>query len=78
MSIQPPAPLILSFAIVILGGLGSIKGSIVGAYIIGFFETFVVNFAPGGEQLAGVSSLALLVVFLLVKPEGLFGREAAE
>jgi len=78
MSIQPPAPLILSFAIVILGGLGSIKGSIAGAYIIGFFETFVVNFAPGGEQLAGVSSLALLVVFLLVKPEGLFGREAAE
>ena len=78
MSIQPPAPLILSFAIVILGGLGSIKGSIAGAYIIGFFETFTVNFAPGGEQLAGVSSLALLVVFLLVKPEGLFGREAAE
>ena len=74
MSIQPPAPLILSFAIVILGGLGSIKGSVVGAYIIGFFETFTVNIEP---QLAGISSLALLLVFLLVKPEGLFGREAA-
>ncbi|PSQ15017.1 branched-chain amino acid ABC transporter permease [Halobacteriales archaeon QS_8_69_73] len=78
MSIQPPAPLILSFAIVILGGLGSIKGSIAGAYIIGFAETFAVNFVPGGQQLAGVSSLVLLVVFLLVKPEGLFGRGAAE
>jgi len=78
MSIQPPAPLILSFAIVILGGLGSIKGSVVGAYIIGFFETFTVNFVPGGSKLAGISSLALLLVFLLVKPEGLFGREAAE
>ena len=78
MSIRPPAPLILSFAIVILGGLGSIKGSIAGAYIIGFFETFTVNFVPGGPQLAGVSSLVLLVVFLLVKPEGLFGRGAAE
>lgn len=74
MSIQPPAPLILSFAIVILGGLGSIKGSVVGAYIIGFVETFTVNIEP---QLAGISSLALLLVFLLVKPEGLFGREAA-
>ena len=78
MSILPPAPLILSFAIVILGGLGSIKGSIVGAYVIGFFETFVVRFAPSGDQLAGVASLILLVLFLLVKPEGLFGRGAAE
>ena len=78
MSILPPAPLVLSFAIVILGGLGSIKGSIVGAYVIGFFETFVVRFAPGGDQLAGVASLILLVLFLLVKPEGLFGRGAAE
>ena len=78
MSIQPPAPLILSFAIVILGGLGSIKGSIAGAYIIGFVETFAVNFVPGGQQLAGVSSLVLLVVFLLVKPEGLFGRGTSE
>jgi branched-chain amino acid transport system permease protein len=78
MSIDPPAPLVLSFAIVILGGLGSIKGSVVGAYIIGFFETFTVAYAPGGAQLAGVSSLVLLLVFLLVKPEGLFGREAGE
>ena len=76
MSIEPPAPLVLSFAIVILGGLGSIKGSVVGAYIIGFFETFTVSFVS--SQLAGISSLVLLLAFLLVKPEGLFGREAAE
>lgn len=78
MSIEPPAPLVLSFAIVILGGLGSIKGSVVGAYIIGFFETFTVSYVPGGSQLAGISSLVLLIAFLLLKPEGLFGREAAE
>jgi branched-chain amino acid transport system permease protein len=76
MAIEPPAPLVLSFAIVILGGLGSIKGSVVGAYIIGFFETFTVTFVS--SQLAGISSLILLLVFLLAKPEGLYGREAAE
>ncbi|MFQ3319744.1 MAG: branched-chain amino acid transport system permease protein [Natronomonas sp.] len=75
MAIEPPAPLVLSFSIVILGGLGSIKGSVIGAYIIGFFETFTVSFVS--SQLAGISSLALLLLFLLVKPEGLFGREAA-
>lgn len=76
MSIQPPAPLILAFAIVILGGIGSIKGSVVGAYIIGFIETITVSI--GYAQLAGVSSLAILLIFLLIKPEGLFGREVTE
>ena len=41
-------------------------------------ETFAINFLPGGQDLAGVASLVLLVAFLLVKPEGLFGRGAAE
>lgn len=72
------SPLILAFSIVILGGLGSIRGSIVGAYVIGFVETFTVAFVPDGSKLTGLASLVLLVVFLLVKPEGLFGREAAE
>jgi branched-chain amino acid transport system permease protein len=69
-------PLILAFSIVILGGLGSIKGSVVGAYIIGFTETFTVQYVNASLQ--GFSALVLLIVFLLIKPEGLFGREAAE
>lgn len=68
-------PLILAFSIVILGGLGSIKGSVVGAYIIGFTETFSTQYI--NSSLQGFSALVLLIVFLLVKPEGLFGREAA-
>lgn len=69
-------PLVLSFAIVILGGLGSIRGSVVGAYIIGTIETVTVTVIDA--RLQGMAALILLVVFLLVKPEGLFGREAAE
>lgn len=68
-------PLVLSFAIVVLGGLGSIRGSLVGAYIIGFTETITVSYIS--TRLAGLSALLLLIVFLLVKPDGLFGREAA-
>lgn len=66
-------PLVLSFSIVILGGIGSIKGSVVGAYIIGLTETFTVSFID--SRLTGLSALLLLVAFLLIKPEGLFGRE---
>lgn len=68
-------PLILAFSIVILGGLGSIKGSVVGAYIIGFTETITTSYIDSSLQ--GFTALVLLIVFLLVKPEGLFGREAA-
>lgn len=67
------SPLVISFAIVILGGLGSIKGSVVGAYVIGFTETITVSYID--SRLTGLSALVLLVIFLLVKPEGIFGRE---
>ena len=69
-------PLILSFSIVILGGLGSIRGSVIGAYLIGFLEVFTVNVV--NPRLSGVASLVVLVLVLLVRPEGLFGRELAE
>ncbi|MFC4551190.1 MULTISPECIES: branched-chain amino acid ABC transporter permease [Halorussus] len=69
-------PLVLSFSIVVLGGIGSIRGSVLGAYLIGFLEVFVVSYVD--SSLSGLASLVVLVVVLLVKPEGLFGRELAE
>lgn len=68
-------PLVISFAIVVLGGLGSIKGSVLGAYVIGFAETFTITFVPGGSRLAGATAFVLLVIVLLVRPEGIYGRE---
>lgn len=66
-------PLILSFAIVMLGGLGSIKGSVVGAYVVGFLEVFTTTFV--NSRLTGVASLVILLLVLLLRPQGLFGRE---
>jgi len=66
-------PMVLSFSIVVLGGLGSIRGSIVGAYVIGFLETGVTVFVS--TRLTGIVSLLLLLVVLLVRPSGLYGRE---
>lgn len=67
-------PLILSFSIVILGGLGSIRGSIVAAFMIGFIETGTVTLID--PRLSGVPSLVVIIVTLLVYPEGLFGHES--
>ncbi len=69
-------PLILSFSIVVLGGLGSIRGSLLAAYVIGFLE--VITTSAINPRLSGIAGLVVLVAVLLVRPEGLFGRELAE
>lgn len=67
------APLIVILAVVVLGGLGSLKGSMVGALIIGYAETLTVFLVPAGAFLKGTVALSLMVIVLLLRPEGLFG-----
>ena len=66
-------PLILMMAVVVLGGLGSIKGSFVAAYILGFTEALVVFLIPKGAFLKGSVALSIMILVLLLRPEGLFG-----
>jgi branched-chain amino acid transport system permease protein len=66
-------PLIMVLAVVVLGGMGSIKGSFVGAYILGFAEAMVVFLAPMGAYLKGSVALSIMILVLLIRPEGLFG-----
>ena len=69
-------PLLLAFSIVVVGGLGSIRGSVVGAYLIALLDQATVSLIS--TRLSGLAALVVLVVVLLVRPEGLFGRELAE
>ena len=66
-------PLIMMMAVVVLGGLGSLKGSFIGAYILGFAEAMVVFLAPMGSFLKGSVALSIMILVLLIRPEGLFG-----
>jgi branched-chain amino acid transport system permease protein len=66
-------PLIMMMAVVVLGGLGSIKGSFFAAYILGFAESLVVFLAPMGAYLKGSVALSVMILVLLIRPEGLFG-----
>ena len=67
------APLVTMLAIVVLGGLGSLKGSLIGAFIIGYVEAITVFALPQGSFLKGAVALTIMVVVLLARPEGLFG-----
>jgi branched-chain amino acid transport system permease protein len=66
-------PLIIMMAVVVLGGMGSIKGSFVGAYMMGFAEALVVFLIPKGAFLKGPVALSVMILVLLIRPEGLFG-----
>ncbi len=66
-------PLITAVAVVIVGGIGSIMGSLVAAHIVGFLETITTGvIAP---ELRGVFTLLLIIVILIIVPKGLLGRE---
>jgi branched-chain amino acid transport system permease protein len=67
------SPLVTMLAIVVLGGLGSLKGSLIGAFIIGYVEAITVFVVPSGAYLKGAVALSIMVIVLLIRPEGLFG-----
>ena len=66
-------PLIMMMAVVVLGGMGSIKGSFIGAYILGFTEALVVFGLPMGAFLKEPVALCIMILVLVLRPEGLFG-----
>ena len=66
-------PLVTVLAVVVLGGLGSLKGSLLGALVIGYVEAITVFALPQGAFLKGAVALSIMVGVLLVRPEGLFG-----
>ncbi len=77
ISVQPGVSvgvIILSFAVVIIGGLGSIEGAAVGALIVGMARSVAVHTAPVAELFSIYLVMAIVLVF---RPEGLFQRVQA-
>jgi branched-chain amino acid transport system permease protein len=67
-----------AFPAIILGGLDSVGGAVIGGFAIGFAEAFAseyVTFDFLGAGFAGIVPYVLMLIVLLVKPYGLFGTE---
>jgi branched-chain amino acid transport system permease protein len=64
--------LLFGFVVVIIGGLGSLKGALAGGLLVGLLDNFGKVFFP---ELALFTIFAPMVVILAVRPTGLFGRE---
>ncbi len=63
--------IIIVFAVVVIGGMGSIMGAIVTGYMLGVIEGLTKVFYPEGSA---VVIFVIMAIVLLIKPEGLFGR----
>ncbi len=63
--------LIISFVVVVIGGIGSVKGAFVGAMIIGLADTFGKVLIPDFASMAVYATMALILMW---RPQGLFGR----
>ena len=68
--------IIKGFAATVIGGLGMIHGTAFGSYLLGIAENFGIWYLPSGYKDA--ISFALLFVFLLFRPYGIFGRKKRE
>ena len=67
-------PLLLSFIVVILGGLGSVRGTVVAALLIGMSDGIIsVFFSP---TLAKILATLLVALILVFRPQGLYGKKA--
>jgi branched-chain amino acid transport system permease protein len=65
--------LIISFVVVVIGGLGSVSGAFWSALILGLVDTLGAAYAP---KVAGLVVYVLMAAVLLWRPAGLFGRQA--
>ncbi|EZP76739.1 branched chain amino acid ABC transporter permease [Parageobacillus genomosp. 1] len=62
-----------AFVIIILGGMGSIPGAIIGGYILGFSESLGATYISNDYK--DIIAFVILVIILTVKPTGLFAKE---
>ncbi|HZN46285.1 MAG TPA: branched-chain amino acid ABC transporter permease, partial [Ramlibacter sp.] len=72
LSVEPGAGdpiLILALVVVVIGGIGSVRGALISALLVGLVDTFGKVLLP---QVAGMLVYMLMAAVLLWKPEGLF------
>lgn len=71
-------PGLKAFVAAVFGGIGSIPGAVIGAFIIGICENIIKAFGEGWTVFSDAFTFVLLIVILLVKPTGIFGEKATD
>jgi branched-chain amino acid transport system permease protein len=69
---------VLGFVAAVLGGLGSMKGAVIGGYAVGFVDGLVGSLTSNAAAWQPIIVFALFVIVLALRPTGLLGRPQAE
>jgi branched-chain amino acid transport system permease protein len=64
------------FTAAVLGGIGSIPGAMIGGLIVGLAESYATGYLPQGSTFQNLYVFALLILVILIRPSGLFGKAA--
>ena len=71
-------PGLKAFVAAVFGGIGSIPGAVIGAFLIGICENIIRAFGQNWTVFSDAFTFVLLIVILLVKPTGIFGEKATD
>jgi len=66
--------LLSAFAVTIFGGMGSISGSIIGAFIMGYATT-ITQYIPGVGPYSALVPIVIILIMLIIRPQGLLGKK---
>jgi branched-chain amino acid transport system permease protein len=69
---------LIAFTAAVMGGIGNLKGAVVGGLIIGIIQQTVESRVTNGSAWAPVAVFAILVMVMVFRPQGLFGEETRE
>ena len=71
-------PGLKAFVAAVFGGIGSIPGAVIGAFIIGICENIIKGFGSSWTIFSDAFTFVLLILVLLVKPTGIFGEKTTD
>lgn len=78
LSVNMPLLALLAFPAVLLGGLESIGGALVGGLVIGFLQEWANLLFPGTQAGTELAPYVVLMIVLVIRPDGLFGQKRIE
>ena len=69
---------LIAFTAAVMGGIGNLKGAVVGGLIIGIIQQTVESRVTNGSAWAPVAVFGILIMVMGFRPQGLFGEETRE